>query len=166
MKSRPRSTCRIALLTLGLAGIFRLIGAPPRFACIQELAVPKYPALARQARIQGIVEVRVELKDSSKPATIIISDAPLLRKAVANAMESSRFLETCTDNHFTIVFSFELDLSAPPRTFDEGAVVIRWPGTVIIRATRFPISGSSAAVAPKKRTRLAPHTAPIKSGLR
>lgn len=131
------------LLGLGVVGSFSLYGAPQSFGCLEELIAPKYPPLARQARLQGTVEVRVDLRDRTTPTTTITGTHALLRSAVADALEGSRFQRACAEGEFKIVFLFEMDLSAPPRAHDEGTVIIRWPGTVVVRARRFPLSGSS-----------------------
>jgi len=143
----------VPLLCVGLGNIYSL-GAQPNFVCIEELTIPKYPALARQARLQGDVGVRVALNESGKAIkTINTSAAPLLRQAVADALDASRFSASCPRNEFTIVFTFELDLDAPPKTFDEGTVIIRGVGTIVIRAVRFPLSGSTSVPSQGKNVR-------------
>lgn len=132
----------VPLLCLGL-GSTCLLNAQPNFACMEELTIPKYPALARQARLQGQVEVRVVFSESGKALRTINANAtPLLRQAVEKALDASRFSLSCPMHEFTIVFAFELDLEAPPKTPDEGTVVIRRTGTIVIRAVTFPLSGS------------------------
>lgn len=141
------------LLCIGLGNIC-LLSAQPNFACIEELTIPKYPALARQARLQGQVEVRVALNESGKAIkTINSSAAPLLRQAVEKALDASRFSVSCPTHEFTIVFAFELDLDAPPKTPDEGTVVIRRTGTIVIRAVTFPLSGSTRVRSRNKNVR-------------
>jgi hypothetical protein len=138
---RCQTSSAIMITCLAITGNFRLIAAQPGIGCIEELAIPKYPTLARQARLQGVVEVRVEHKDPVVPATTIVSNITLLRNAVAAAIATSRFRRSCVDTEFTIIFSFEIDPAAPPRATDDGTVIIRWPGTIIIRASGFPLSG-------------------------
>jgi TonB family protein len=154
------------LLCLGLASIC-LLSAQPNLTCIEELTIPKYPPLARQARLQGQVEVRVALKESGKVIkTISTSAAPLLRQAVERALDASRFSVSCPHHEFSIVFAFELDLDAPPKTPDEGTVVIRRTGTIVIRASTFPLSGSMRFL-PKARPRGEAETQPtvVRRGL-
>jgi hypothetical protein len=140
-KCQTSSAIMISFLFFAITGNFRLLAAQPGLGCIEELAIPKYPRLARQARLQGVVEVRFEPKDPLVPETTIISNVALLRNAVVAAIATSRFRESCVDTEFKIMFSFEIDLAAPPRADDDGTVIIRWPGTIIIRARRFPLSG-------------------------
>jgi hypothetical protein len=134
-----------AILSLFIATSVNLSAAMPSFGCIEEMPVPKYPALARAARMQGIVEVLVEFQESLRRPSVSLNSGPkLLQKAVAAAFDHARFPNECTEKRFVVRFSFEIDLNATPRNFDEGAVIIRWPGTVIIRASRLPMSGSSS----------------------
>jgi TonB family protein len=140
----------VSLFGVGLANVCAL-NAQPLFGCIEELTIPKYPALARQARLQGKVHVKVDLNGSGKAIRSFSAEAaPILRDSVREVLETSKFSASCPTREFTIVFAFELDLNASPRAFDEGTVILRGAATIVIRAVRFPLSGSIVVPAPEK----------------
>jgi protein TonB len=75
---------------------------------------PVYPQEARQARIQGVVKLRVVIDDEGKIAELqVISGHPLLTQAAVDAVKTWRYRPTILNNFpvqvaTTIDVNFEL----------------------------------------------------------
>lgn len=73
---------------------------------------PTYPPLARQARISGDVELRVEIRrDGTVQSAVIVNGHPMLRQAALNSAKQSRFeCRGCEAvvTPYLLVYSFEL----------------------------------------------------------
>lgn len=129
----------VSLVAIAPVIVSHAIGAEPAFACIEELTIPKYPPLAQQARLQESVEVRIRWAGQSEPDRLVLADNEQFRRAVIGALDASRFSSSCAHDEVTIVFRFELDMSARQLRYDGGTAIIRWPGAVIIRAFPPPV---------------------------
>jgi TonB family protein len=115
------------------------------FACLEQFTVPRYPSLARQARIQGAVTLQVKVGEAGRTEKLILSEAHnLLKQTVEDAAATAKFSSKCAGREIRVVFSFELDLEARPRNFDDGSVILQCPNRITIRAAPFPLSGSSS----------------------
>jgi len=72
---------------------------------------PTYPPLARQARISGDVELKVEIrKDGSVDSAVVVSGHPMLRQAALNSAKQSQFeCRGCEDEEtpYSLIYSFE-----------------------------------------------------------
>lgn len=113
------------------------------FACLDQFVLPKYPSLARQARVHGIVTLHVQFVKGGTTEKSILSEAHnLLKQAVKDAAATANFSSKCAGREIRVVFSFELDLEARPRNFDDGSIILQSPNRIIIRAAPFPLSGS------------------------
>jgi TonB family protein len=79
------------------------------------LADPKYPPLARQARITGEVQIKLEIrKDGSVASATLASGHPMLADAALNSAKQSRFeCRDCQDDQtqYIVVYSFEIAAS-------------------------------------------------------
>src|SRR5438270_13414266 len=59
---------------------------------LNKLSEPRYPPVARQARITGDVELMFEVKeDGSVQSTIVVSGHPLLKQAALDSVRRSKF---------------------------------------------------------------------------
>jgi TonB family protein len=97
------------------------------------LADPKYPPLARQARIAGEVQIKLEIrKDGSVTSATVVSGHPMLVDAALNSAKQSRFeCRDCRDDQtqYIVVYSFQIAASpgwpcpengGAPRVIQEG----------------------------------------------
>jgi TonB family protein len=76
------------------------------------LAEPRYPPLARQARITGEVQIKLEIrKDGSVASAAVVSGHPMLTDAALSSAKQSRFeCRHCQDDEtpYVIVYSFQI----------------------------------------------------------
>ncbi|MGA9964281.1 MAG: energy transducer TonB [Terriglobales bacterium] len=79
---------------------------------LTKLAQPRYPPLARQARIQGDVEVTVGVRqDGSVESAVIASGHAMLREAALESAQNSQFeCRGCGEavTSYSLVYSFQL----------------------------------------------------------
>jgi hypothetical protein len=98
---------------------------------------PLYPILARQARVQGEVQLRVTT-DGSRPVSVTIeSGQPMLAKAAQDNVKTWTFREhepTSFESHF----SYKLNEGCDSATPENGRVVLELPSQVAITAPRWP----------------------------
>jgi hypothetical protein len=114
---------------------------PATFACAEKLSVPRYPELARQARLSGAVRLSL-LRDGETVRVTTESTADkLLREAVEYIATSARMSRDC--NRLTVEFVFAIDESKPRRKMDSGDVALEKPNRVLITASAFPLSGET-----------------------
>jgi TonB family protein len=84
----------------------------PEDAVITKLSPLTYPPLARQTRITGDVELKLEVRhDGSVASVVAASGHPLLRQTALENAQQSQF--ACNDCHeelssYRLVYSFEL----------------------------------------------------------
>lgn len=131
--------CRIRYWLPLLLTAVSLLGQSP-FECIEELALPKFPPLARSARISGLVEYTITFTPGA-PAQLKLHPGahPLLRSAVENALRETRFTATCPVGEIPLSFLFEYDPNDPFSELDVGKSVINPKGQFRIRASNRPI---------------------------
>jgi len=83
--------------------------AQPEVA-LTKLSQPVYPQLARQARIGGDVELRLEIRsDGSVESAVVVSGHPMLRQAALDSASKSQFdCHGCSDEvtQYSLVYSF------------------------------------------------------------
>lgn len=79
---------------------------------------PVYPQIAQSARVQGEVEVAVDVRpDGSVAAVEVVRGIPLLDQAVTDAARRARFeCRGCVDaaNRYSLYVTFRLSLENPP----------------------------------------------------
>jgi TonB family protein len=72
---------------------------------------PTYPELARRARVQGDVNLKLEIRrDGSIDSVVVMSGHPLLEQAAVNSAQQSRFeCRGCEDETtpYLLVYSFQ-----------------------------------------------------------
>jgi TonB family protein len=122
-----RFTVRIALLLTVVAGsnaaVYAQQTAPagPHSGMVKGdvalvgLSNPVYPPMARQARISGDVELKVEIrKDGSVESAAVVVGHPLLAQAALNSAKRSQFeCRACEDEvtPYSLIYSFEFAAS-------------------------------------------------------
>lgn len=80
-----------------------------------DLSPPVFPQLARQARIMGDVEIKIEIrKDGSVASAEVVSGHPMLKQAALESAQKSKFLcmgcsEEVTSYSLTYTFGFRND---------------------------------------------------------
>ena len=97
---------------------------------------PLYPLLARQARIQGEVQLRVTTDGSRAVSVIVESGQPMLAKAAQDSVKTWRFVKdkpTSFESHF----SYKLNEGCDSATPENGRVVLELPTRIDITAPRF-----------------------------
>jgi TonB family protein len=120
------TNCARSLLCL-VASICITVAAQSDEPLLIAVNLPKYPPLARQARVQGVVKLTFTLSaNSAEPTNIeVVSGHPMLKAAAMDNLKTWSF-----ENHYAIqrryetTFSYRLsavDVPAPTReriTFD------------------------------------------------
>jgi TonB family protein len=80
---------------------------------LTKLTEPIYPQLARQARIGGDVELKLEIrKDGSVESAVVVSGHPMLKQAALDSAQKSEFeCRACGHEvtQYSLVYSFLLD---------------------------------------------------------
>ncbi len=98
---------------------------------------PLYPPVARAARIQGEVQLRITT-DGSKPVSVtIVSGQPILAKAAQDNAKTWIF-EKDEPASFESHFSYKLNEGCDSATPENGRLVLELPTRVVITAPRFP----------------------------
>jgi TonB family protein len=99
---------KLELLSLGLLLLGSLITAAGQEQRIVSLEMPAYPPLARQARVQGLVTIEIEVdKDGVVSLANLVDGHPLLK---AEAMQNVRTWKFRADAPLktTVVFDFRM----------------------------------------------------------
>jgi TonB family protein len=85
---------------------------PTAKVIVVKLSVPKYPPLALQARIQGTVELNVEVRpDGSIESTHLVSGHPILKTAAVESAQKTKFeCKECPEpiTPYRMIYKFEL----------------------------------------------------------
>ena len=111
---RTRCTDRIRSTTaaiLFVAAITSICNAQEQLVTIKKLAAPIYPSIARMARVQGDVIIRLSIaKDGTVQTAAILSGPPLLTPAALESAKASIYeCLTCTARmSHTITYHFDL----------------------------------------------------------
>ena len=110
-------------------------------ACLSNLRLPDYPRVAAAARLDGEIEVRVDLdaKSAIKKIALVPTVARkqagiLLSQSVESALRNSTFSKSCAGTQIQLVFSFVLDLGAPTTGFRQ-ASWFRSPNRFVVSVT-------------------------------
>ena len=82
--------------------------AEPNMACVERLAIPKYPALAAQARISGNVAATITI-DSDGSTHTNTTGHSLLAPYTKDAIHRSRFRSDCGGKTLKLIFHFDFD---------------------------------------------------------
>lgn len=93
MKPTIAALCLTALLSgLGLAQGPRKLSRSEAISAIVSKTTPEYPPIARQLRLEGIVEVEAVVGENGQVESVnIISGNPVLTKPAADAVKKWRF---------------------------------------------------------------------------
>jgi TonB family protein len=80
---------------------------------LTKLSQPIYPPLARQTRITGDVELKIEVrKDGTVQSAVVVSGHPLLKQAALDSAQQSQFeCRNCSEAAAPVqlVYTFQLD---------------------------------------------------------
>ena len=79
---------------------------------LEHADVPMYPQLARTARIFGIVQVQVTVKDGKVVSTEVKSGHPMLASATVENIQTWRF-HPLVNATFTTKFTYQLETKKP-----------------------------------------------------
>lgn len=124
------------LLQVGVPGV--VLAIEP-LACVEELHLPAYPRLIRAARLTGVASATISIGDGEKPLAVSVDGVTtLLKNAVTEALERSRFRSSCKREKVVLQFVFELE--HPATRDDQAHVTFTPPNVFAIRAGYFPIS--------------------------
>lgn len=123
----------LILFALGL-GATMSTGQQPksRLPTVTSATVPFYPPLARVARIEGIVHLRVSTDGMRVSAASTISGHPLLVEAAAENLRTWQFREH-TPATFETMFRYKM-LPESECEMDSGTVLLRLPAEVELSA--------------------------------
>jgi TonB family protein len=120
----PRHAWSLVLVLASLAGLTSVVpasagasGEEPRIVPIA-WPHPVYPQIAQSARVQGDVEVAVDVRpDGSVAAADVVRGVPLLNQAAVDAARRARFeCRHCVGalNRYSLYVTFRLSLQDPP----------------------------------------------------
>jgi len=133
-------------LAAGLAAVF--LGLVPSLSesqpagadltgmsCIQRLDIPRYPGVARRARVQGVVEVTTGLKADGSIESIRFAPArdrsesilAAFHPEIEKAIRASKFSANCTAKAVKVNFRFRLFPQANALEDDERRVWFEYP---------------------------------------
>jgi len=105
-----------------VVGLFALSALPRASAqanqvgigCFERLELPNYPALPRQARVQGTLKVRIDLSDGGTIESIVSTfegssgrTNTLFDADTEKAIRKSRFTKGCPVREITLILHFE-----------------------------------------------------------
>jgi hypothetical protein len=89
--------------------------SPSNIECVDQLEIPDYPPLARQARIQVIQTVKVLLSDQATIQNVeqslqgkLVKLDGFFKEGAEKALKNSRFSKTCGGKTITLVFHYEI----------------------------------------------------------
>jgi len=128
---------RFVSLILLMAGVWSSISGPPSAQSLPssdrpqaglilaKLSPPVYPALARQARIQGDVEVMIKAReDGSLESAVITSGHPILAPAALESAKNSQFeCRECSEavTSYALRYRFQIIPRDPQKDCDTQA---------------------------------------------
>jgi len=87
---------------------------PKRTSCVERLEIPTYPALAKQARVAGVLTASVRLGADGSIANISSQVVPESTKSVMfvsaaeESLRASVFAKSCAGKQVRLVFNFVL----------------------------------------------------------
>ena len=86
---------------------------------LTKLAQPVYPPLARQARITGDVELKIEVgKDGTVQSAVAVSAHPILKQAALDSAQQSQFeCQNCTEAAVPVQLVYTFQLGQPGQVF-------------------------------------------------
>ncbi len=105
---------------------------PTSLECVDLLQIPRYPPVARQARLAGVARVHVSTISGESAAGVEVSGVPrILRQAVERALTTSKFSARCRNGGVDFIFVFKVS-GQPTEINDFGSVTFRWPNEFVI----------------------------------
>ena len=93
VKQRLVTVLAVCLMAFGSAQAQQDRSAPESSRCIESLEIPKYPSLARSARLTGTVQVHAVIAHRSATQITVDGAHRMLQEAVEASMSNSEFLQ-------------------------------------------------------------------------
>jgi TonB family protein len=119
----PVSRLRLFALVVLASSAFAQ-SLPTAKVIVVKLSVPKYPPLALQARIQGTVELNVEVRpDGSIESAHLVSGHPILKPAAVESAQTTKFeCKECPEplTPYRMIYKFELGEAVSCEDIDAG----------------------------------------------
>jgi TonB family protein len=113
----PSARLRTSIVGTALCGLVISTAASAQTIVPVEWPRPAYPQIAQSARVQGEVEVAVDVRpDGSVAAAQVLRSIPLLDQAALDATRRARFeCRGCVDavNRYSLYVTFTLSLAEP-----------------------------------------------------
>lgn len=100
-------------------------------SCIDELTIPRYPPLARQARLVGTVTAVIQISDSRGPDLRVEGEEPILRAVTEDTLRRSRFRSACAGKKLTLRYTFLIEGPASELP-DSTSIRIKTPDEFVI----------------------------------
>jgi hypothetical protein len=134
VKQRIVTVLAVCLMAFGSAEAQEDRSAPGSIQCIESLEIPKYPPLARSARLGGTVQVHAVIAHRSATQITVDGAHRILQEAVETSMSNSEFSSSCDKEGIHVVFIFKIEGSQTVNR-DTGVVKFRWPNefTITVR---------------------------------
>lgn len=109
--------------------------------CVDELKVPAYPLLARQAHLSGIAAITVGIGHGGRIDEVTVSGPHgVITQAARDAVMASKFSAHCNKTILQVIFDFQL--AGPPGNYIQSEISFRPPNIFIIRTNRPRMEGS------------------------
>jgi hypothetical protein len=119
----------VALALLCPAGIRAQTGSP--MECVSALRLPRYGALAREAKIAGKGSVHLQVGPDGRASNLkIVGLHPLLERELTIAAEEARFLEPCAGK--SLVFEFTFSIEGEPSRDKGLAIRYEYPNHFVL----------------------------------
>jgi protein TonB len=78
--------------------------------------LPRYPAIARAARVEGAVSFKIKVDSNGNVKDVVFdSGPPLLRGSVKNAVSEWKFPEGAFNQQIEATINFALNCSTPSK---------------------------------------------------
>jgi hypothetical protein len=103
---------RACLFLLSLTVLPAIAQTEMNIACVERLEIPAYPALAKQARIAGVLTTTVLLGPEASVGTITSDwnsrseQENFFLPVVEKSLRASTFAKSCGGKKITLVFNF------------------------------------------------------------
>jgi hypothetical protein len=135
-----RTNLAVLLATLQVAACAQTSGdSDSNTGCIERLQLPEYPALAKQARIQGTITVSISISSPATSSRVeTVYSGPFLRtkgilsQPVEEAIRRAEFRQGCAGKVVALILHFEL--IDDPRTRPIQSVSFGGPNEFLISA--------------------------------
>jgi TonB family protein len=102
-------TMKKIILLLAILGTICLADSAPE-RCVVSMDIPGYPALARTARIQGVVQIRIEINEAGEVTNAKpLSGHPMLQENSITNVKTWRFYPAAKPTSQSVTYRYNLD---------------------------------------------------------